>query len=371
MFRLPERLTRWLAPRQPGTVSGAEANGALASQGAFDASRERAVIAETLLASAARLMNTRSELETVQGICNALCGASQHIRLAWTWFGERDTQSIHPQAYAGAASAYAAQLVIHRNALTEIGPAFRTLNGENASDYAVSRFSIFGPWREMAQQHGVRSVLAVPLRSDYSGMSGIFVVYANQDDYFKQVGEGLFIALGALFTSVLTASAERVELERAVNHDALTGVLNRHALPVVERRMARNSLFDPRSFVLLIDLDHFKAINDTHGHAVGDEVLRRTARALRETLRREDSVMRWGGEEFLVCLLNISRDDAVRVAEKLRQAVAAIAEPVAVTASIGIAEVRAQQPLDVAIGLADKALFAAKGAGRNRVSYEV
>lgn len=365
MSRLAERLSQWLAPRRPAPAE------AKAGQAEFDPSNERAVIAETLLASAARLMNARSELETVQGICNALCSASPHIRLAWTWFGERDTQSIHPQAYAGAASAYAAQLVIHRNALTEIGPAFRTLNGDNASDYSVSRFSVFGPWREMAQQHGVRSVLAVPLRSDFSGMSGIFVVYANQDDYFKQVGEGLFLALGALLTSVLTASAERVELERAVNHDALTGVLNRHALPVVERRMARNSLFDPRSFVLLIDLDHFKAINDTHGHAVGDEVLRRTARALRDTLRREDSLLRWGGEEFLVCLLHISRDDAVLVAEKLRHAIAGITEPVAVTASIGIAEVRAQQPLDVAIHFADKALFAAKAAGRNRVSYEV
>ncbi|MCU0931729.1 MAG: GGDEF domain-containing protein [Serpentinimonas sp.] len=362
MLRIAERMRHWLAPRQPAA--------ALASTQEFDASRERAAIAETLLASAARLMNARSELETVQGICNALCGASQHIRLAWTWFGERDTQSIHPQAYAGAASAYAAQLVIHRNALTEIGPAFRTLSGDHASDYAVSRFSVFGPWREMAQQYGVRSVLAVPLRSDFSGMSGIFVVYANQNDYFKQVGEGLFLALGALFTSVLTASAERLELERAVNHDALTGVLNRHALPVVERRMARHSLFDPRSFVLLIDLDHFKQINDTHGHAVGDEVLRRTARALRDTLRREDSVMRWGGEEFLVCLHNISAEDATRVAEKLRLAIASIAEPVAVTASIGIAEVRAQQALDVAIVLADKALFAAKAAGRNRVSCE-
>ncbi len=335
----------------------------------FDALAERALIAETLLASAARLMTVRGELALVRGVCEAMCAVSQHIRLAWTWFGDEGTDTIRPQAYAGSASDYAAGLTIRRNLLTELGPAFRTLRGDAPEEFRVSRWALFGPWREVAQTHGVRSVMAVPLKSTFSGMGGIFVIYADREDYFHEVGVSLFSALGELFSSVMTSSAERAALEQAANHDALTGVLNRHALPILERRMVRSSLFDPQSFLLLIDVDHFKTINDTLGHAKGDEVLISIATALRQALRRDDSVMRWGGEEFLVCLPNIQREDALRVAEKLRTAIAAITGPMAVTASIGVTEVLADRALAASIDIADQAMLQAKGAGRNRIVY--
>ena len=333
----------------------------------LDASRERSQIAETLLSSAARLIRARNELEIIKGVCESLCGVSSHIRLAWTWFGPSTTHVIRPQVYAGVASAYAADMVIERNFITELGPAFRTLRGDTPESFEVSRWSVFGPWRGIAQSYGVRNVLAVPLQSSSSHMSGIFVVYADHERYFEEVGEGLFVALGALFSSVLSASAELAELKEAVNHDALTGVLNRHALPLVERRVARHSLFDPRSFVLVVDLDHFKAVNDTHGHPVGDQVLRNAAQAMRSLLRRDDDVIRWGGEEFVVCLTNTSGEDALKVANKLRLTIEALVEPVRITASIGMAEVMAKRPLADSISIADQALFDAKQAGRNRV----
>ncbi|MEK9950776.1 MAG: GGDEF domain-containing protein [Curvibacter sp.] len=335
----------------------------------FEPLAERAQIAETLLASSARLMIGRRELELVRGVCEAMCGVSGHIRLAWTWFGEEQADIIRPQAYAGAASDYAATLTIRRSLLTELGPAFRTLGGDQPQDFRISRWSLFGPWREVARTHGVRSVMAVPLKSSFNGMGGIFVIYADREHYFLDVGESLFTAIGELFSSVLTASAERAALEQAANHDALTGVLNRHALPIIERRLVRRSLFDPQSYVLLIDVDHFKAINDTLGHARGDEVLRSIAQTLRNTLRRDDSVMRWGGEEFLVCLPNTRREDALVVADKLRLSVVGAGSTPPVTVSIGIAEVLADRPLGAAIEIADQALLAAKAAGRNRTVF--
>ncbi len=330
---------------------------------------ERALIAETLLASAARLMTVRGELELVRGVCESMCQVSGHIRLAWTWFGDEDTDIIRPQAYAGAGSDYAARITIRRNLLTELGPAFRTLGGEAPEEFRVSRWSLFGPWREAVHDYGVRSVMAVPLKSTFSGMGGLFVIYADQEHYFRDVGEGLFTALGELFSSVMTTSAERAALEQAINHDALTGVLNRHALPIIERSLVRRSLFDPQSYLLLIDVDHFKAINDSLGHATGDRVLKDIATTLRNALRRDDSVMRWGGEEFLVCLPNTRRDDAMRVAEKLRLAIAAIAGTMTVTASIGVAEVLADRALAASIDIADQAMLQAKLAGRNRIVY--
>ncbi len=328
---------------------------------------ERARIAETLLASAARLMAVRRELELVRGVCEAMCGASQHIRLAWTWFGDANTDTIRPQAYAGVASDYAARIVIQRNLLTEQGPAFRTLSGKAPEQFRISSLSPYAPWRQMAQEHGVRSVMAVPLKSTFSGMGGLFVIYADDEHYFHNVGESLFTALGELFSSVLTSLAERTALEQAVYHDALTGVLNRHALPIIERRMARPSLTDPQAFLLMVDVDHFKAINDTLGHAVGDQVLRNIAVTLRNLLRPDDSVLRWGGEEFLVCLPNTQREDALLVAEKLRRAVAELAGPATATASIGMAEVMAGRELAASIDMADKAMLQAKAAGRNQI----
>ena len=337
--------------------------------GSLDPLAERALIAETLLASAARLMTVRDELELVRGVCVAMCGASQHIRLAWTWFGDDHTDLIRPQAYAGVASAYAADITIERNLLTEQGPAFRTLGGKVPEQFRISAHSLYGPWRQIAQAHGVRSVMAVPLKSTCTGMGGLFVIYADHEHYFRDVGESLFVALGELFSSVLTSLVERIALEQAANHDALTGVLNRHALPLIERRLLRRSSSDPQAFLLMVDVDHFKSINDTLGHAVGDQVLRSIATALRSVLRPDDCVMRWGGEEFLVCLPGTQREDALLVAEKLRRAMAELAGPAPVTASIGVAEVMAGRDLSTSIDLADRAMLQAKAAGRNRIIF--
>jgi diguanylate cyclase (GGDEF)-like protein len=335
----------------------------------LDASAERSQIAETLLSSAARLIQARNELEIIKGVCESVCSVSSHICLAWTWFGPTTTSVIRPQVFAGAASAYAADMVIERNFITELGPAFRTLKGDTPESFEVSRWSPFGPWRGVARDHGVRNVLAVPLQSGFSNMSGIFVIYADHERYFERVGEGIFTALGALFSSVLGASAELTALKETVNRDSLTGVLNRHALPIVERRISRQSLFDPQSFVMVIDLDHFKVVNDTYGHPIGDQVLRNAAQTMQSLLRREDDVIRWGGEEFVVCLANISTEDALKVANKLRMAIEAMVEPVRITASVGLAEVMPQRPLADSISVADKALFDAKQGGRNRVCF--
>jgi diguanylate cyclase (GGDEF)-like protein len=328
---------------------------------------ERAAIAETLLASAARLLRARSELEVIQGVCESLCGAGRHMRLCWTWFGPRDTSELRPQVAAGPGRAYAESIRIPRNLLTELGPAFRVLAGDRSESFAVSRWSLYGPWRQVSREHGVRSVLAVPLQTDLPDMAGLFVLYADREDYFREVGESLFEALGALFSSVLGTAAERVALEQAIHQDALTGTLNRRALPLVERRVARRSLFDPKAFVLMIDLDHFKRINDELGHHAGDEVLQRVAATMRRVLRRGDEVLRWGGEEFLVCLKDTSLNDALTVAEKLRRAIEAEAGPTPVTASIGMAEVMPNRALADSVARADEALFQAKAAGRNRV----
>lgn len=334
---------------------------------AWDPSHERALIAETLLRSSASLMLGRSELEIIRGVCESIVSVTPRIRLAWTWFGPRDTATIRPQVSAGPAVAYAQELVIARNLLTQFGPAFSILDGKVPEPYAVSPTSLFGPWREAARSHGIQQVLGLPLNSSVDGFGGLFVLYADLPDYFDQVGTSLFGALADLFGSLMTLTAERAELQRAAYHDALTGLLNRHAIELVHRRVARASLFEPASSILMLDLDHFKGINDRYGHDVGDRVLQQVARVVQDTLRRQDEIVRWGGEEFLVCLPLTPMADALVVAEKLRAAMQRLSDPEPLTVSIGVAEVGALEHLTQAVTRADQALLSAKSGGRNQV----
>src|SRR5262249_5609226 len=125
----------------------------------------------------------------------------------------------------------------------------------------------------------------------------------------------------------------------------------------------------------LIDLDHFKQINDTHGHGVGDAVIRSAVRACLASLRAIDRMGRIGGEEFAVLLPETNREGAAIVAERLRAAVAALAveiegaTPIATTASVGVAALGEGDAtrIDALIARADRALYAAKRGGRNRV----
>lgn len=127
--------------------------------------------------------------------------------------------------------------------------------------------------------------------------------------------------------------------------------------------------------VLFIDVDHFKSVNDTHGHAVGDQVLRAVGQTLAHGLRQSDWVARWGGEEFLAIVHADRVEELEEVAERLRTLVAsswveAGDAAVSVTVSIGATMVAPQQPLDEAVDRADHLMYASKQAGRNRVTAD-
>ncbi len=163
------------------------------------------------------------------------------------------------------------------------------------------------------------------------------------------------------------------DLEYLTRHDALTRVLNRRGIAGVLASRWRDWQQRAQTFSLLqLDLDHFKSINDRHGHAAGDAVLVSVARTLVGSLRPGDAMGRTGGEEFVVVLAGgTGPEEAGRIAERLRQAVqSAPAAPggMPVTVSIGIATVAAgDHDAEQALGRADAALYAAKAAGRNRV----
>lgn len=162
-------------------------------------------------------------------------------------------------------------------------------------------------------------------------------------------------------------------LERLATTDHLTGLLNRRAfLDTTEKEIRRAYRYGQSLSLLMLDIDHFKHINDTHGHPAGDEVLRRVAATCRKTLRDEDLTGRLGGEEFAVTLVSAPLRSARVVAERLRQAVSELVieldgKSITATVSIGVAECNGADSLSSLASAADKCLYAAKQAGRNRI----
>lgn len=182
----------------------------------------------------------------------------------------------------------------------------------------------------------------------------------------------LTLAVSYQIETELTAERQRtlaanLELQRLTETDDLTGLSNRgHA----EAVLARTAAEAPPTAVIMVDVDKFKAVNDTFGHAMGDTVLKQVAGALTRTATDATVIGRWGGEEFLVVVPGADAAKVQALAELLRRAVATVVLPDAraVTASFGVAIHRPGETTSELVGRADNALYDAKRSGRNQVA---
>jgi len=166
--------------------------------------------------------------------------------------------------------------------------------------------------------------------------------------------------------------------EYLANRDSLTGLYNRRAFEDLAGRIRNDGAANPLSLIL-VDLDHFKSINDQHGHAIGDSVLKKTAELMSNAIgpfdlvgRGDGAAARWGGEEFILLLRNCPLEQAAELAEKLRESLSGLRDPswsdgLSVTGSFGVVQWQEDSPLHMAINQADAAMYEAKNAGRNRV----
>jgi len=160
------------------------------------------------------------------------------------------------------------------------------------------------------------------------------------------------------------------ELRLLATTDSLTGLLNRHGIKkLIEQEIKR---FNRKSYpisLILLDIDHFKVINDKFGHPVGDKVLQLLSNTLQAVIRDTDYLVRWGGEEFLILATDTSLANAVVLSEKIRSALEKLSQPElpAFTVSIGVSEYQEQDSFDCWYNRTDAALYEAKENGRNRV----
>lgn len=219
---------------------------------------------------------------------------------------------------------------------------------------------------------GSGSVLVVPLLGDARPLGALVVEGGGRASAQRRLVSGLerSAAYGAL---ALRNAALMESVQRLAATDGLTGIANRRAFEgTLERELARATRAAEYVSLVMVDLDHFKALNDSLGHPAGDRVLRDAATALARECREFDTPARYGGEEFAVILPGCGPDQAQDIAERLRLAVSAMPSPTPVTASAGVATFPAHAgDADTLVRAADEALYAAKRAGRDRTSVSV
>ncbi len=237
-------------------------------------------------------------------------------------------------------------------------------------------------WASNGTQVPVRSVIALPF-SIGTVQAGVFFLRRMVDEEPLTKEDVAFAdsvikaAVAAIHRAQLieTTKADNVRLEVLAHTDPLTQVLNRRALTArLAAELERARRYDSSVSLLMVDLDHFKRVNDTLGHLAGDDMLREIAAMLQESIRSVDVVARYGGEEFVVVLPETNAIGAVAFAERLRERIASMSFAEAhggarVTVSIGVATYAAPgtPSIDELFGRADEALYRAKADGRNKV----
>jgi diguanylate cyclase (GGDEF)-like protein len=216
------------------------------------------------------------------------------------------------------------------------------------------------------------SLLAVPLRARSRTLGALLVT--GRRGSFDAVSHRVLGILANQAAATLSLIRDKEHQKELAVRDGLTGLYNRRAFgDLLVQSLAREDRQGGRLALLLLDLDHFKKLNDTYGHPAGDAALRGTARILERHLRRGDQAARYGGEEFVVILPGADESGALQLAERVRSAIeknAVLFEGarLAVTASFGAAVwPRDGKEAEVLLSSADRALYAAKAAGRNRV----
>lgn len=213
-----------------------------------------------------------------------------------------------------------------------------------------------GVYLQHADGHRLPVLIRVsPLRDDHGTIIGAVETFSDN-------------------SSMIAVTQHVRRLEEAVMLDPLTGIGNRR---FIEMRLA-SSLLESQQYqvpfgVLFIDIDHFKRVNDTHGHEAGDLVLKMVAATMSHSIRSSDHIGRWGGEEFIAIILNIGRARLVKVANKLRLLVSrsrllSAQTSIRVTISIGATLARGDDTAETILRRVDQLLYESKRGGRNRVS---
>jgi diguanylate cyclase (GGDEF)-like protein len=317
---------------------------------------------------------------TVASNVHELLDVSRRMALV----GDEDVPRAIAREAMGLVRARTAAVVLRRGGELTVGYEGEPdlLRPERLGEGVIGRVADTGQpsLQVSATEPGVRNLpvalVAVPLVVAGT-VSAVLVLIREETQPFSAGERDLLVALAPVAAATMHSAAQSAATREESLSDPLTGVGNRRRLESeLPGLLARDGAVP--TAVVMLDLDHFKAVNDTHGHPAGDAVLRATAGVIGETVRPGDRVYRYGGEEFILVLPATTAAEAGPVAERVRAAVEAAvvdiggADPLRVTASLGLAFASADSPAGTDAGevvrRADEALYRAKAGGRNQVA---
>ena len=362
-----------------------------------------------MLSSLADVMLTRDAKQRIRlahsGLASALMVVAVMLMHAMTWLGVNDGRGLWPWTAVSAIGLVSMFISIRLGWSARLrDPSLTVLQllyavGCTAVAYRISgaghgtpllmlalvlMFGMFGLRRVEAWLVGACTIAAFGAAM-YTG------VIDRPDIYYPVVQAAYFVSLVLFVFGLMAVSgrvaamrqrlrAQKTELAEAFDRlsllatrDDLTGLLNRRAMAELLDRERQRSRPTGRGWsVAILDVDHFKRINDAHGHAAGDDALRNVARVCESLVRDCDAVSRWGGEEFVLLCRNVDARAAHAAAERIRARVEGTTihagdATFAVAVSIGVATYRAGDTVAHVLSRADEALYEAKLAGRNRV----
>ncbi len=254
----------------------------------------------------------------------------------------------------------------------DIGDVMRLFASETINEFALEGLAYHHAALDIHLEFGTNGVHRCDYELAFDGEQFGSLNFSRNKRFSKREIERIEGNISHLMPALRNA-LQYLNAMQTATRDALTGVGNRIALEITaEREIALARRNNQPTALLVIDIDHFKRINDRYGHSAGDQVLIETARQLRRNCRESDSVFRFGGEEFVVLLSQTEANGAAAIAERIRQAIASMNVQyehggMHVTASIGIACLNRGEGLRAWFDRADRALYLAKQAGRNRV----
>lgn len=262
------------------------------------------------------------------------------------------------------------------DALTGMTPQYVALRAPWLGTYSTPDHQLIFPARA-----DLRSIAMIPLRHKGNLLGSINFGSVDAARFTAGHASDFFAHLGVIASFSLENAVNRARLRRSGFTDVLTGWYNRRYLQVrIKEELARAKRHSMPLTCLMLDIDHFKRVNDSYGHAAGDRVLREIARRIDSQVRATDVAARYGGEEFVVLLPDTGPDSGALLAERIRKEIAGTAfdigsKDITVTASIGIAsasprrsDVDLKTVGEALIARADVALYRAKSAGRDRIA---
>jgi two-component system cell cycle response regulator len=300
-----------------------------------------------------------------------------------------ETQSFSTPVSVMICESSQVQLRILSQAIEEAGYSVQTTtNAEEALNIMkMMPVDIFLTGIEVGEVNGLEACWSLKSNVETESIYTIVITASGQDRRLEESldsGADDFIRKPVNMTELrarLRAASRLVRMQkqfrRMAETDALTGAANRRAfMQYLEVEIERSNRYQSNVSVVMVDLDHFKNVNDTYGHAAGDRVLIDTVSAVQRCLREKDMLGRLGGEEFAVILHNTPIENAGDAAERIRAAIEAMkietddGQPIPITGSLGVAsvcEVLGQDTPELVLQAADEALYAAKENGRNQV----